>query len=57
MLRSDTTRDKEVVKWLYKKGIKSNSPVDIHVENEYAFKWSCKNGYAHYTIGMLLILI
>ena len=47
----------EVVKWLQKIGIELNSLIGIHDNIEMIFQWSCKNGYAHYAIGMILILI
>jgi len=38
MLRSNTTRDKEITKWLRLLGNEIDSPIDIHADNEGAFR-------------------
>jgi len=45
MLRSNTTRDKEITKWLHLLGNETNSPINIHADNELAFRLTCLNGY------------
>ena len=54
----------ETSKWLYQLGIDLASPIDIHVDDDFAFRWSCYNGhletskwlctlYSGYTINLI----
>jgi len=45
MLRSNTTRDKEIAKWLWQLGNETGSPINIHADDEFAFEYACENGY------------
>ena len=34
-----------IAQWLYELSIKNNQPINIHVNNEEAFRLSCTNGH------------
>ena len=34
-----------IVEYLINYANSINSPIDIHAREEYAFRWSCENGY------------
>ena len=33
----------QVAQWLY--SLDTDNPINIHIENEYAFRWACDNGH------------